>query len=732
MKKIFTILFLFICYVANSQNVYKPNIAGVTMNKPAGIAQAVPTDARSYYYDTANFIWRAYTDTGEVKRYLNLPKYRTGQFDIVVNTGGSLSGGVITGGINTIWYFKNGQADSNLVIKIPQSLTQIYAKAPAHILGTDTVTVDTSILATKYYVNNVGFLTNITGLVTAGANVTVTGSGTTISPYVINSSGGGGGLSSVGLTMPTAFTVSNSPLVANGTIAVTGAGTTGQYIRGDGSLGTTPALFNPIAGLGILLTGTYPNITFAIDTTQRLDTVFGKYPLYVPNGTPDTLAIYPVGLHQNGALDSGNFLYFTNKQQPIQWNDGTNNLETPGFYTTYKLGVNMTADTVGNVITLKANAPTAFQAKQTYLNSANTPFAAAGVITVIKFDSGFVGTFHSTDTLDLKLQKDTIFIAYKGSPGDSIMWTGGSVDTIYSPRFRDSLGFFHVFNPDGSLTFGTSAILGADQGLRQVNGDTVQLGGSFYKNDTIQAKGFSFIMDTLNFMQQRAVNLGTDITSKVSLFTFSTVLQTSANTAGNGDSSATIETVRAGTNYKAFVQAGTGTNPFFPLFQAQTSDSSALIQGPHIKFSSDTTLGGDGMFITELPYITDSTNQRQIVWNNSTGKLSAMTVGTGGSTARGSFVVATAPNTANYTITTANFVILSDLTGQANRDLVLPSAPASGQELLVKNINTPASTFNWAFTNGTVKDFGQNTITTVSTLTVFDLIWDGSFWDITQ
>ena len=49
-------------------------------------------------------------------------------------------------------------------------------------------------------------------------------------------------LSSVGLSMPSAFSVANSPLTANGTIAVTGAGTTAQYIRGDGSLATFPAV----------------------------------------------------------------------------------------------------------------------------------------------------------------------------------------------------------------------------------------------------------------------------------------------------------------------------------------------------------------------------------------------------------------------------------------------------------------------------------------------------------
>jgi hypothetical protein len=50
----------------------------------------------------------------------------------------------------------------------------------------------------------------------------------------------GGALNSVGLTMPSAFTVSNSPLTSNGSLDVTGAGTVAQYIRGDGSLADFP------------------------------------------------------------------------------------------------------------------------------------------------------------------------------------------------------------------------------------------------------------------------------------------------------------------------------------------------------------------------------------------------------------------------------------------------------------------------------------------------------------
>jgi hypothetical protein len=52
---------------------------------------------------------------------------------------------------------------------------------------------------------------------------------------------GTGSVTSVALTMPTAFSVAGSPVTTAGTLAVTGAGTVGQYIRGDGSLADFPA-----------------------------------------------------------------------------------------------------------------------------------------------------------------------------------------------------------------------------------------------------------------------------------------------------------------------------------------------------------------------------------------------------------------------------------------------------------------------------------------------------------
>jgi hypothetical protein len=48
------------------------------------------------------------------------------------------------------------------------------------------------------------------------------------------------GLTSVGLSMPVAFSVANTPLTSNGTLAVSAVGTSAQYIRGDGQLATLP------------------------------------------------------------------------------------------------------------------------------------------------------------------------------------------------------------------------------------------------------------------------------------------------------------------------------------------------------------------------------------------------------------------------------------------------------------------------------------------------------------
>lgn len=80
------------------------------------------------------------------------------------------------------------------------------------------------------------------------------------------------GLTSVGLTMPSAFNVVNSPLTSNGTIAVTGAGTPSQYVRGDGSLADFPT--SPVGGgasVSYYLNGSVNQGTFGGNTYYEMN-----------------------------------------------------------------------------------------------------------------------------------------------------------------------------------------------------------------------------------------------------------------------------------------------------------------------------------------------------------------------------------------------------------------------------------------------------------------------------
>jgi len=68
------------------------------------------------------------------------------------------------------------------------------------------------------------------------------GAGTSKKIQVSNlpSGGGSGTVTSVAMTVPAALSVSGSPITTSGTLAITGAGTSSQYIDGTGALQTTP------------------------------------------------------------------------------------------------------------------------------------------------------------------------------------------------------------------------------------------------------------------------------------------------------------------------------------------------------------------------------------------------------------------------------------------------------------------------------------------------------------
>ena len=82
--------------------------------------------------------------------------------------------------------------------------------------------------------------------------------GTSKKVQVSNLPGGGGGsgtVTSVALTVPAALAVSGSPITTSGTLAISGAGTTAEYIDGTGALQTTPL------GSVTAVTGTAPIVS---------------------------------------------------------------------------------------------------------------------------------------------------------------------------------------------------------------------------------------------------------------------------------------------------------------------------------------------------------------------------------------------------------------------------------------------------------------------------------------
>jgi hypothetical protein len=95
---------------------YSPSLHSLTA-KAMGVSQAAPSDARSYFFDEVNFVYRPYVSTSEVLSYLNLAKYRFGNFKIYINSTGTLNGdGTITGGTVKTYTFRDGTANLDLVL----------------------------------------------------------------------------------------------------------------------------------------------------------------------------------------------------------------------------------------------------------------------------------------------------------------------------------------------------------------------------------------------------------------------------------------------------------------------------------------------------------------------------------------------------------------------------------------------------------------------------------------
>lgn len=191
------------------------------------------------------------------------------------------------------------------------------------------------------------------------------------------------GVTSVGLSMPSAFVVSNSPVTASGNITVTGAGTVSQYIRGDGSLADFPQSGG----------GGGASVNYYLNGSVSQGTI-GGIAYYEMNRTPILGAGTNFTINANGYIAS----FITDAGNPglLEIPGGNWNLETyfaassgggsPSFYVElYKVNSGGTATLVAS-------------------NSANPELIAFGTTTTAYFSSLAVPTTVLTLTDRLALR----------------------------------------------------------------------------------------------------------------------------------------------------------------------------------------------------------------------------------------------------------------------------------------------------------------------------------------
>ncbi len=336
----------------------------------------------------------------------------------------------------------------------------------------------------------------------------------TLKQYVADDGGGsagwvevGGGVTSVGLSMPAAFTVANSPVTSTGTLTVTGSGTTSQYVDGTGELQTFPTI--PTVPTNIVETvtttdGTYINLTpdsatdGAVTVTADLSAVDGtaasgeRY--LTKNNTWATVASIPGTYTWLAAADaggtrtiqSGNTIYFKG---------GTNiNTENDGGETRFHLDDSIT---LAGELTVSGTGQSSFGGQVTV---PTTPSAGTDAASKSYVDSLVAGGLTFKDGFNA---------------GTGAIDGGGNLTTGAS-RVAVSIGDFYIVTTAGSfygsvsLDVGDSVIAKEDaaQGASDIN-DWVIVQGDEGVTTFSNSNGGTYVSyGTTNSGAIGAVNIG--------------------------------------------------------------------------------------------------------------------------------------------------------------------------------------------------------------------------------
>ena len=332
--------------------------------------------------------------------------------------------------------------------------------------------------------------------------------------------------------MPSAFTVTSSPITTSGTIAITGAGTTAQYIDGTGALQTFPTIPN-ITGLvpytgatsdvdlgeNELTTGKLWLYDAAGGPTEKGSLNYADEALHFDNSDAETLLYVEFGfmqLHKTGTIQSNFFttLLTVNRDHYLPDASGTialtSNIGSWGAlnYPTWLSGTPFVKMTAAGTFALDTNTyltgnqsiTLSGEASGTGTTSISVTLANSAVIA--KVLTGYVsgaGTISATDSILSAIQKLngnigglTTGVSSVNSLTGAVALTGTanqisiSAANVFSIPSNSQLsvakltnlttnGFVKTSGSDGTLSIDTSTYLTGNQTIT-LSGDVTGSG----------------------------------------------------------------------------------------------------------------------------------------------------------------------------------------------------------------------------------------------------------------
>tara|TARA_R110002073_G_scaffold334456_1_gene524015 strand:+ start:317 stop:3223 length:2907 start_codon:yes stop_codon:yes gene_type:complete len=350
----------------------------------------------------------------------------------------------------------------------------------------------------------------------------------------------GGTVTSVGLAAPSAFTVTNSPVTSNGTLTLTGAGATTDYIDGTGALQAFPSI---------------PSVPTNI--VETVDTQNGTYIDMTPTGAADGDVVVTAELSAvDGTDTSGKFLSKDNVWSAIP---GGN----PGTVTSVGLSTDITAFQVvsspitsNGTIELNLSGGTAGQFLRQDGNWATIPGGNVGTVTTVSTEVTPV----IANSIDFTVADPTttpkLTIDFKGVAGQYINGEGEltTFPTQEDVKFKYDAADTQAGYWSDKVTIGSglSGSVGTD-----VNGvKTLTISALSYSTVNSIKVGNSTESGTFEF-DGPGVSM---VSGNPSVITFASVLSLAATTAGDAlDVAVTNDSSNTGDSTLDFTWAGSAS-----------------------------------------------------------------------------------------------------------------------------------------------------------------------------